>query len=75
MNKDSIVYDSLDARPLPKWLTDQRDGLNAYQPPKMEMKEDHSLQISLVFTSLVVVISVVFLTIIFLHRNKKKKAR
>ena len=72
MIQDSIGYDSLEARPLPKWLTDQRDGLNTYQPQKLEMKEDHSLQISLISTGAVIIITLVLLTIWFLHKNKKR---
>jgi len=72
MIQDSIGYDSLEARPLPKWLTDQRDGLNTYQPQKLEMKEDHSLQISLISTGAVILITLVLLTIWFLRKNKKR---
>lgn len=71
MNQDTIGYDSLEARPLPKWLTDQRDGLNTWQPEKLEMKEDHSLQISLLSTGIVILITVVILTIYFLRKNKR----
>ena len=71
MQKDTLVYDSLNARPLPKWLTDQRDGLNTYQPQEIEMKKDYSLQISLISTGVVIVISIVVLTVIFLRKNKK----
>lgn len=73
MKQDSVRYDSLDARPLPKWLTDQRDGLNTYQPQKLEMKEDHSLQVSLVFTGVVILLTVILLSIYFLRRNKKRQ--
>jgi len=71
MRQDTIVYDSLDVRPLPKWLTDQRDGLNTYQPQQLEMKEDHSLQVSLISTGIVILITIVFLTFFFLRKNKK----
>lgn len=71
MRQDTIAYDSLEARPLPKWLTDQRDGLNTYQPQKLEMKEDNSIQISFVVTGVVLIITVVFLTFYFLHKNKR----
>jgi hypothetical protein len=71
MRQDTVSYDSLDARPLPKWLSDQRDGLNTYQPPKLEMKEDHSMQISLISTGIIILISIVFLTVYFLRKNKK----
>ena len=72
MIQDTIEYDSLEARPLPKWLTDQRDGLNTYQPEELKMKEDHSLQISLISTGAVILITLVLLTIWFLRKNKKR---
>ena len=72
MKQDTVAYDSLDARPLPKWLTDQRDGLNTYQPEKLKMKEDRTLQISLISTGVVIILSVVILTIYFLRKNKKR---
>lgn len=72
MQTDTVGYDSLEARPLPKWLTDQRDGLNTYQPEVLVMKEDHSLEISIALTGLVIFISVILLTILFLRKNKKK---
>jgi heme/copper-type cytochrome/quinol oxidase subunit 2 len=72
MKQDTVGYDSLEARPLPKWLTDQRDGLNTYQPEVLVMKEDHSLEISIALTGLVIFISVIILTILFLRKNKKK---
>lgn len=71
MKQDTVAYDSLEARPLPKWLTDQRDGLNTWQPEKLEMKEDNSLQISLLSTGIVILITVVILTIYFLCKNKR----
>ena len=72
MRQDTVAYDSLEARPLPKWLTDQRDGLNTYQPEILEMKEDHSIQNSLIFTGVIILLTVVFLTLYFLRKNKKK---
>ena len=73
MRQDTIGYDSLEARPLPKWLTDQRDGLNTYQPEVREMKEDHSLSISLISTGVLIFLTILFLTIWFLKKNKKRK--
>lgn len=72
MNQDTVGYDSLEARPLPKWLSDQRDGLNTYQPEILEMKEDMSLNISLILTGAVIILTIVFLTIYFLRKDKKK---
>jgi hypothetical protein len=73
--KDTIRYDSLDARPLPKWLTDQREGLNTWQPPKMVMREDRSLNSSLISTGAVIIITVIILTIYFLRKNKKRNIK
>ena len=73
MIRDTVTYDSLRERPLPKWLTDQRDGLNTYQPQKLEMKEDRSLQISMISTGVIILLTVAFLTIWFLRKNKMKR--
>jgi hypothetical protein len=70
MNQDTTQYDSLESRPLPKWLTDQRDGLNQYQPEILEMKEDRSLNISFVITGTVILIVVVFLTVMVLRKKR-----
>jgi heme/copper-type cytochrome/quinol oxidase subunit 2 len=72
MHQDSIKHsDSLEARPLPKWLTDQRDGLNTYQPEIRVMKDDHSLSISVISTGVLIFLIVLVLTIHF-HFKKKK---
>lgn len=72
MRNDTIGYDSLEARPLPKWLTDQRDGLNYYQPEVLEMKDDHSLTASVMATGLLILVTLAFLTIYFTYKNRKK---
>lgn len=72
MNQDTLRYDSLEARPLPKWLTDQRDGLNTWQPEVREMKEDHSLCISLISTGAAILLTILFLTVYFLKKHKRK---
>ena len=71
MYQDSIKYDSLEDRPLPKCLTDHRDGLNKYQPEVLEMKEDKSLGISIVVTGSVILLVVIFLTVYVLKKNRK----
>lgn len=71
MDQDSLTYDSPGDRPLPKWLTDQRDGFNTIQPVKMEMKNDRSLTVSFFLTGAVVLLAVTILTIYFLRKNKK----
>ena len=72
MKQDTAGYDSINSRPLPKWLTDQRDGLNTYQPEPIEMTEDNSLQISIIITAIIIVLAIILLTIYFFHRNKKR---
>jgi heme/copper-type cytochrome/quinol oxidase subunit 2 len=72
MEKDTVLYDSPDTRPLPRWLTDQRDGLNAYQPEILEMKDDKSLQISIIITGIIIIAAVILLTVYFVYRNKKR---
>jgi heme/copper-type cytochrome/quinol oxidase subunit 2 len=74
MEQDTIIYDSLENRPLPKWLTDQRDGLNKYQPETLEMKEDKSLSISFIITGAVILLIVTVLTIYILRKNRKNSA-
>jgi hypothetical protein len=71
MVQDTSAYDTLPQRPLPKWLTDQRDGLNTIQPVKMEMKEDKSLNISFALTGAIVLIAITILTIYILRKKKK----
>ena len=73
MQQDTVRYDSLEARPLPKWLIDQRDGLNTYQPEKLQMREDRSLQISFVSTGIAILLTIAFLTIYFFRKIKKKR--
>jgi hypothetical protein len=72
MKNDTIRNDSLEARPLPKWLTDQRDGLNTWQQPLMEMKEDRSLGISMAATSVLILLTISILTIYFLRKTRKR---
>lgn len=73
MNQDTLTYRSPDERPLPKWLTDQRDGLNQYQPEILEMKEDRSLGISFMITGAVILLAVAVLTIYILRKNRKNE--
>ena len=53
MQTDTLRYDSLNNRPLPKWLIDQKEGLTTIQPQKIEMREDNSLKISFIITAAV----------------------
>ena len=72
MGQDTLEYKSLDDRPLPRWLTDQRDGLNQYQPEILEMKEDRSLILSFMVTGAIIILVVAVLTV-YVLRNKKKE--
>ena len=73
MEQDSIQYDSLANRPLPKWLVDQRDGLNTIQPVKIVIKKDKSLQISFAVTGIFILLIISILTIYVLTKTKKTK--
>lgn len=70
MDQDTSTYDTLAERPLPKWLSDQRDGLNTIQPVKREIKEDKTLSVSFALTGLFVLLFITILTI-YILRNKK----
>ncbi|NLN30367.1 MAG: hypothetical protein GX158_03870 [Bacteroidales bacterium] len=72
MGQDTLEYRSLDDRPLPRWLTDQRDGLNQYQPEILEMKEDKSLTLSFIGTGAVIILVVAVLTV-YVLRNRKSR--
>lgn len=72
MVQDTSGYDSIAQRPLPKWLTDQRDGLNTIQPARIEMKEDRSLGISFALTGVIIILTITILTIYILRRKKKQ---
>ena len=71
MEQDTAIYNYLENRPLPKWLTDQRDGLNSYQPEIIEMKEDRSLGISFAITGAFILLVVTVLTIYILRKSRK----
>ena len=72
MREDTIHIDSLESRPLPKWLTDQKEGLTTYKPREIVVKEDSSLEISFFITLILVLIVVAILTLMFKRRNKFK---
>jgi len=72
MQGDTISYDSVNDRPLPKWLTDQKEGLTTIQPQKIEMKEDNSLKISLIATTAVILLTIGVLTVFVLKKFKRK---
>lgn len=72
MQDDTIAYDTLSNRPLPKWLTDQKDGITTIQPQKIEMKEDNSLQVSFVATITVILLTIGVLTVFVLRKFRRK---
>jgi hypothetical protein len=69
--QDSLNTDPLADRPLPKWLTDQRDSLNYWQPVKAEMKDDHYLEVTIIATGLVILLTLLVATILVLKKGKK----
>jgi len=73
MQEDTLSYDSLDSRPLPKWLIDQKSGVTGFQPEVIEMKEDHSLEISFIVTGVFIILLVAFITL-YLNRKHKNQA-
>jgi heme/copper-type cytochrome/quinol oxidase subunit 2 len=73
LQDDTLSYDTLDDRPLPQWLIDQKSGLTTIQPEKMVMQEDHSLKISFTVTIIFIILVVAFLTL-YINRKKKKQA-
>lgn len=70
MQRDTLSYDSLNNRPLPKWLIDQKNGLTTIQPQKIEIKKDNSLKISIIATAIFILLAVVFLTVYLLKKYK-----
>ena len=72
MQEDTIAYDTINDRPLPKWLTDQKEGLTTVQPQKIEMKEDNSLQVSFVATIAVILLTISVLTVFVLRKFKRR---
>lgn len=69
---DTLSQDSLNSRPLPKWLVDQKSGLTTIQPEKLVMREDHSLKISFIVTGILILVLVTILTFYFIRKHKKQ---
>jgi heme/copper-type cytochrome/quinol oxidase subunit 2 len=72
LQNDTLSYDTLDDRPLPKWLIDQKSGITTIQPEKIVMQEDHSLKISITVTIIFIILVVAFLTLYINRKNKKQ---
>ena len=47
----------------------QKEGLTAYKPPEIILREDNSLDVAFAITGLIVILSVIFITI-YLKRKK-----
>jgi hypothetical protein len=73
MQKDTIAYDSLSSRPLPKWLTNQKEGLTIYKPREIVIKNDNSLGVSFAITGLMVLVAVVTLTVYFKRKKRNRQ--
>ncbi len=71
MDQDTLNYDTLPERPLPKWLTDQRDGLNTIKPVIKEIRDDRSLEISFIITGFIILLTLFVMTIIVVRKNRK----
>jgi heme/copper-type cytochrome/quinol oxidase subunit 2 len=72
MQNDTLSYDTLNNRPLPKWLIDQKTGLTTIQPQKIVMREDNSLKISFIVTAIFILLAVAILTVYFLKKHKNQ---
>ena len=72
MQIDTLSYDSLDSRPLPKWLIDQKSGITTIQPEEIVMREDHSLTISFIVTGLFIILLVALITH-YINRKHKNQ--
>jgi len=70
MQNDTISYDSVAVRPLPKWLTDQKSGVNTLQPQKLTIREDNSLKYSVLATAILILVTVSFLTVYIIRKHK-----
>ena len=73
MEQDTVRYDSLDNRPLPRWLTDQKAQSLLTQDKEEFIREDPSLYISLGITLFAVLILVLLFTFRILRRKQLKK--
>lgn len=71
MEQDSLKYDTIPERPLPQWLTKQKQGLNTWQPEKIVMKEDKSLQTSFIVTGAGIILIICILTLLVLRKKKR----
>jgi len=73
MQTDTLKYDTLNNRPLPKWLIDQKEGVTTIQPQKIEMREDNSLKISFLLTALLILLAVTISTVYIIKKYRNKE--
>ena len=73
MQTDTLKYDTLNNRPLPKWLIDQKEGVTTIQPQKIEMREDNSLKISFLLTALMILLAVAISTVYIIKKYRNKE--
>jgi len=69
---DTLSNDSLDSRPLPKWLIDQKSGITTIQAEELVLQEDNSLKISFVVTGIFILVIVTILTFYFIRKQKNQ---
>lgn len=74
MQIDTLSYDSLDSRPLPEWLIDQKLGITTIQPEEIVMREDHSLTISFIVTGLFIIFLVALITLYINRKHKNQES-
>ena len=74
MQIDTLSYDSLDSRPLPEWLIDQKLGITTIQPEEIVMREDHSLTISFIVTGLFIILLVALITLYINRKHKNQES-
>ena len=74
MQIDTLSYDSLDSRPLPEWLIDQKSGITAIQPEEIVMRDDHSLTISFIVTGLFIIFLVALVTLYINRKHKNQES-
>jgi hypothetical protein len=72
MQTDTLKYDTLNNRPLPKWLIDQKEGLTTVQPQKIEIRKDNSLKISFIITALLILLAVAVSTVYIIKKYRNK---
>ena len=72
--QDTLPYDSLNSRPLPKWLIDQKSGITTIQPEEIVMREDHSLTISFIVTGLFIILLVALITLYINRKHKNQES-